>query len=90
VHTVESLANGGELDPLQRSFAENLGLRCWYRTPGMLLTATGAAGGNPSPTAEEMRGAVSGTLCGCAGYDGTVQSSVAGSPQEGAVAGAKR
>ena len=68
VHTVESLANGNALHPLQRSFVENLGLQCGFCTSGMLLTARALLESNPSPTEEEVRAAISGNLCRCTGY----------------------
>jgi carbon-monoxide dehydrogenase small subunit len=74
IETVEALANGDELHPLQASFVENLGLQCGYCTPGMLLTAKEFLARNPEPTAEEAREAISGNLCRCTGYLGIVQS----------------
>ena len=74
VETVESLANGEELHPLQASFVENLGLQCGYCTPGMLLTAKEFLERNPDPSEAEAREAISGNLCRCTGYMGIVRS----------------
>jgi carbon-monoxide dehydrogenase small subunit len=83
VHTVESLADGDELHPLQRSFVENLGLQCGYCTSGMLLTAKAMLESNPNPTAEEVREAIAGNLCRCTGYDGIVTSILAAATSNG-------
>jgi carbon-monoxide dehydrogenase small subunit len=83
VHTVESLANGAGLHPLQRSFVENLGLQCGFCTPGMLLTAKALLESNPSPSEEEVREAISGNLCRCTGYDGIVTSILAAASTDG-------
>jgi aerobic carbon-monoxide dehydrogenase small subunit len=76
VETVESLADGAELHPLQSAFIENLGFQCGYCTPGMLLTAKEFLGRNPTPTDDEAREAISGNLCRCTGYAGIVRSIV--------------
>lgn len=86
LQTVESLAEGGELHPLQRAFVENLGLQCGYCTPGMLLTAAEFLERNPDPTEEEVREAISGNLCRCTGYEGIVRSILAAA---GELAGAR-
>jgi carbon-monoxide dehydrogenase small subunit len=83
IETVESLSNGSELHPLQRSFVENLGLQCGYCTPGMLLTAKAFLNDNPNPTEEEARDAISGNLCRCTGYDGIVRSILAAAANGG-------
>jgi carbon-monoxide dehydrogenase small subunit len=74
IETVEALADGAELHPLQAAFVENLGLQCGYCTPGMLLTAKEFLERNPDPTEQEVREAVSGNLCRCTGYMGIVKS----------------
>jgi aerobic-type carbon monoxide dehydrogenase small subunit (CoxS/CutS family) len=74
IETVESLADGDDLHPLQASFVENLGLQCGYCTPGMLLTAKEFLERNPQPTVEDVRHAISGNLCRCTGYQGIVES----------------
>jgi carbon-monoxide dehydrogenase small subunit len=83
VHTVESLAKGNELHPLQRAFVENLGAQCGFCTPGMLLTAKALLEANPAPTAEEVREAISANLCRCTGYDGIIESILAAAASNG-------
>ena len=70
VTTVEGLADGGELHPLQRAFLEEGGVQCGFCTPGMLISATALLEQNPRPTEEEVRIALSGNLCRCTGYQG--------------------
>jgi len=70
VTTVEGLADGGELHPLQRAFLDEGGVQCGFCTPGMLISATALLERNPKPTEEEVRIALSGNLCRCTGYQG--------------------
>ena len=70
VTTVEGLADGGELHPLQRAFLDEGGVLCGFCTPGMLISATALLERNPKPTEEEVRIALSGNLCRCTGYQG--------------------
>jgi carbon-monoxide dehydrogenase small subunit len=78
VRTVESLqGDDGSLSPLQAAFVENLGLQCGYCTPGMLLTTQAFLDENPSPSADEVRHAISGNLCRCTGYKDIVTSVLA-------------
>jgi aerobic-type carbon monoxide dehydrogenase small subunit (CoxS/CutS family) len=70
VTTVEGLANGGDLHPLQRAFLEEGGVQCGFCTPGMLISATALLDSNPTPTEDEVRLALSGNLCRCTGYQG--------------------
>ncbi len=72
--TVEGLANGGELHPLQEAFYENHGLQCGYCTPGMLIRAYRLLQENPDPSDEEIRMGISGNLCRCTGYQNIVKS----------------
>lgn len=71
--TVEGLADGDELAPLQRAFLEEGGVQCGYCTPGMLISATALLARNPEPSEQEIRIALSGNLCRCTGYDGIVR-----------------
>jgi carbon-monoxide dehydrogenase small subunit len=71
--TVEGLAQGGELHPLQVAFAEDHGLQCGYCTPGMLIRAQRLLQDNPDPTHEEIRWSISGNLCRCTGYQNIVK-----------------
>jgi carbon-monoxide dehydrogenase small subunit len=68
ITTIEGLARDGELDPLQRAFAEAGGVQCGFCTPGMILAARALLAKNPSPSEEEIRRAISGNLCRCTGY----------------------
>jgi aerobic carbon-monoxide dehydrogenase small subunit len=68
VETVEGLADGDELTPLQRSFSEHHALQCGYCTPGMLMSATALLRENPSPSEAEIRKALQGNICRCTGY----------------------
>ncbi len=70
--TVEGLANGAELHPLQEAFYQNHGLQCGYCTPGMLTRAYRLLQENPNPTDEEIRMGISGNLCRCTGYQSIV------------------
>ncbi len=71
--TVEGLAQGGELHPLQAAFAEDHGLQCGYCTPGMLIRAQRLLAENPDPSEEEIRWGISGNLCRCTGYQNIVK-----------------
>jgi len=73
VRTVEGLATGGTLDPVQVGFAECHGLQCGFCTPGMMLTARWLLNRNPNPTDSEIREALSGQLCRCTGYENIVR-----------------
>ena len=73
VTTVEGLANGGDLHPLQRAFLEEGGVQCGFCTPGMLVSATALLQSNPAPSEDDVRIALSGNLCRCTGYDGIVK-----------------
>ena len=68
IETVEGLANGAQLHPLQEGFLQEHGLQCGYCTPGMLMTAKALLASNPSPTEEDIRRGISGNLCRCTGY----------------------
>ena len=73
VTTVEGLAQGGQLHPIQQAFHEEHGLQCGYCTPGMMLTSVALLEENPSPTDEEIRFAISGQICRCTGYQNIVK-----------------
>jgi len=72
--TVEGLARGAELHPVQVGFHEEHGLQCGFCTPGMMLVATALLERNPDPTEEEIRWAISGNICRCTGYVNIVKS----------------
>ncbi len=66
--TIEGLAEGQQLHPLQEAFIEHGASQCGFCTPGMLLSAKALLDENPAPTEEETRRAISGNLCRCTGY----------------------
>ena len=74
VRTVEGLAKGAELDPVQQGFMEEHGLQCGFCTPGMMMTARWLLDHNPHPTEAEIREAISGQICRCTGYATIVRS----------------
>jgi aerobic carbon-monoxide dehydrogenase small subunit len=78
VLTVEGLANGDELHPMQEAFRLNHGLQCGFCTPGMLMSALDLVKNNPTPTEREVREWLEGNLCRCTGYQNIVKSIVAG------------
>lgn len=73
IMTVEGLAGGGTLHPLQQAFWDQHGLQCGYCTPGMLMTAYALLGKNANPTEAEIRDGISGNLCRCTGYQNIVK-----------------
>lgn len=73
VVTVEGLARGGELSPLQRAFVAKGAIQCGYCTPGMLMSAQALLDRNPHPTEAEVREAIAGNLCRCTGYSKIVE-----------------
>lgn len=68
VRTVEGLADGATLHPLQEGFWAEHGLQCGFCTPGMLMSASQLLQRNPHPTEADIRVAISGNLCRCTGY----------------------
>ncbi len=68
ITTIEGVADGSELDSLQRGFCVEGGAQCGYCTPGMILTARFLLARNPRPTDHEINDALSGNLCRCTGY----------------------
>ena len=70
--TVEGLSTGDQMHPLQQALSDHHGLQCGFCTPGMLTTLVELLNDNPSPSAEEVRIAISGNLCRCTGYEGIV------------------
>ena len=68
VETVEGLARGAQLHPLQAAFADLGAAQCGYCTPGILLTAEALLEDNPTPSRDEVRVALAGNLCRCTGY----------------------
>jgi carbon-monoxide dehydrogenase small subunit len=77
VETVEGLARGGELHPLQDQFLKHSALQCGVCTPGFLIAAKALLQHNPDPTEEEVRYGLAGNLCRCTGYDKIVRAVLA-------------
>ena len=77
VTTIEGLANGDQLHPMQQAFMENHGLQCGYCTPGMVMASISLLKENPNPTEEEVRIGLEGNLCRCTGYHNIVKSVLA-------------
>jgi carbon-monoxide dehydrogenase small subunit len=77
ITTIEGMANGAELHPMQQAFMENHGLQCGYCTPGMVMAATSLLKENPNPTEAEVRIGLEGNLCRCTGYHNIVKSVLA-------------
>ena len=73
VTTVEGLASGGDLHPLQEGFTQEHGLQCGFCTPGMLTRAYRLLLENPDPTDEDIRMGIAGNLCRCTGYQNIVK-----------------
>src|SRR5689334_4186410 len=74
VRTIEGLARGPELHPLQAAFADGGGSQCGYCTPGVIMTAAALLERNPQPTRQEIKEATAGNLCRCTGYNQIVES----------------
>ena len=68
ITTIEGLAKGGQLDPLQEAFVNHGAIQCGYCTPGMVLAAKALLNENPNPTEEDVRQGLLGNLCRCTGY----------------------
>ena len=73
VTTIEGLADGDELHPMQEAFWEEHGLQCGYCTPGMIMSATHLLANNPNPSEGEIREGLKGNLCRCTGYQNIVK-----------------
>ncbi|MYF69563.1 MAG: (2Fe-2S)-binding protein [Proteobacteria bacterium] len=78
VSTIESLAENGELHPMQQAFKDNHGLQCGFCTPGMVMSALDLVANNPDPSEAEIRDWLEGNLCRCTGYHNIVKSIAAG------------
>jgi carbon-monoxide dehydrogenase small subunit len=73
ITTIEGLAKGGELHPIQEGFWEMHGLQCGFCTPGMIMTSVNLLKNNPHPTEAEIRHGLEGNLCRCTGYQNIVK-----------------
>jgi carbon-monoxide dehydrogenase small subunit len=74
VETIEGLANGDKLHPMQAAFREKHGLQCGFCTPGMIMSAVDLLQNNPDPTDDEIRDWLEGNICRCTGYHNIVKS----------------
>ncbi|MDC0196085.1 (2Fe-2S)-binding protein [Gammaproteobacteria bacterium] len=72
IETIEGMAEGDELHPLQQKFIEHVALQCGICTPGLLIAAKHFLEENPDPTAEEVRYGIAGNLCRCTGYQNII------------------
>jgi aerobic-type carbon monoxide dehydrogenase small subunit (CoxS/CutS family) len=84
IETVESLAEGGQLNDLQQAFRELHGLQCGFCTPGILMTLTELLKDSPEASEQEVRVALSGHICRCTGYENIVKAALATLAQRGA------
>ena len=74
VDTIEGVAKGDTLHPMQEAFRDNHGLQCGFCTPGMVMTALALVKNNPDPTEADVRRGLEGNLCRCTGYQNIVNS----------------
>ena len=81
ISTVEGLADGAEMHPLQDEFSAKQGLQCGYCTPGMLMRAREILAENPDPSPAEVREAIASNLCRCTGYQFITEAVVAAAPR---------
>ncbi|HEV2014207.1 MAG TPA: (2Fe-2S)-binding protein [Candidatus Dormibacteraeota bacterium] len=86
VTTVEALAAGGSLHPIQAAFKQEHGLQCGFCTPGMMLTSVALLKENQDPTDDEIRWALSGNICRCTGYMNIVKAVKSAAAQMSAAA----
>ena len=78
ITTIEGVADGEELHPMQAAFKENHGLQCGFCTPGMVMSALDLIKRNPDPSEQEIRDGLEGNICRCTGYHNIVKSIKAG------------
>ena len=83
VRTVEGLAQGGELHPVQAAFLEHDGYQCGFCTPGQVMSAVALLERNPQPTEEEVRREMEGNLCRCGAYPNILRAVLAAARKEG-------
>ena len=82
ITTIEGLADGQTLDPLQTMFAKLGGSQCGYCTSGMVLTARALLDRNPDPSEEQVKAALSGNICRCTGYNQIIESVLEAAAEE--------
>ena len=73
VLTVEGLANGAELSPLQKALLDHGSFQCGFCTPGMLMATTALLAENPKPTKEQIKEGIDGNICRCTGYNSIIR-----------------
>ena len=78
VATIEGVASGDTLHPMQEAFRDNHGLQCGFCTPGMVMTALAIIKDNPDPSDADIRHGLEGNLCRCTGYQNIVKAVIAG------------
>jgi len=84
VTTIEGLARGEKLHPIQQAFVDEGGLQCGFCTPGMIMSAKAMLDENPNPTEDEIKRGISGNFCRCTGYTKIIKSiQTAASKKEG-------
>ena len=83
VTTVEGLAQGGEMNPLQKAFIAKGAVQCGFCTPGQLISATALLAENPAPTEAQVRTAISGNICRCTGYAKIVEAILTAAEETG-------
>jgi carbon-monoxide dehydrogenase small subunit len=82
--TIEGLADGDDLHPIQEAFVEKSGMQCGFCTPGMIMSAKALLDSNPNPNKEEIREGIAGNFCRCTGYTKIIESiSAAASTMKG-------
>jgi carbon-monoxide dehydrogenase small subunit len=73
ITTIEGIADGSELSPLQQKFVDHGAIQCGFCTPGMVMSATALLEENPNPTEDEVRMGIAGNICRCTGYTKIVE-----------------
>jgi carbon-monoxide dehydrogenase small subunit len=74
ITTIEGLASGDKLHPLQQAFIDHGGFQCGFCTPGMIMSAKALLDANPQPTEEEIKEGIAGNFCRCTGYTKIIES----------------
>ncbi len=90
LQTVEGLAQGNQLHPLQKAFQDRHALQCGFCTPGFLMTAYAFLNETPAPTETEVRKAISGNICRCTGYLPIIEAILQALPESRVTSGRKR
>ncbi len=90
LQTVEGLAQGNQLHPLQKAFQDRHALQCGFCTPGFLMTACAFLNETPAPTETEVREAISGNICRCTGYLPIIKAILQAAPESRVTSGRKR